>query len=191
MEPCEGRCILEWREWSRWSKCSQLCGAGVMSRTRKCLKGTDYVDPQYCLDGIENELITGEYYNETKECNTLMCNNWSSWVDGTCSRKCGGTLVRTRACIGLGFERPQIFDARRNVCTQETVSCARSDCDAVYLAWSTWSDCSATRGMGIQQRQRLCVSSSAGSQQPRDLSAVNCKHLGDPNEIRTCYPVAS
>ena len=157
-----------------------------MSRTRKCLKGTEYVDPKYCSEGIDNGLVVGEKYNETKECNTLMCANWGAWQNGPCSRKCGGTLVRTRMCKGLGFERPQIFDARPDVCTRETIDCARPDCDAIYEEWSAWSECSTTRGLGIQERNRVCVSKSSSPVVPQKDQS-NCKHLGEPNEIKTCY----
>jgi len=103
-DPCPVNC--HWDEWGNWTECSQTCGSGIRSRTRKPLDnpkngGTD------CPG----------HSTQQEDCNTQVCPTdcgwepWSEW--GPCPVTCGGaTLTRVRAkqhednggqpCLGAG-----------------------------------------------------------------------------------------
>lgn len=83
----------EFGKWSEYSKCSQSCGGGIQSRTRKC----DSPAPENGgADCFGNR-------NETRQCSIKPCpvngafGNWSEY--SICNVSCGGGVqYRERKC---------------------------------------------------------------------------------------------
>ncbi len=38
--------ILTWGPWGSWSGCSQTCGSGIQTRTRRCIRGPTGENPE-------------------------------------------------------------------------------------------------------------------------------------------------
>ena len=80
-------------KWSKYSKCSQSCGSGIQSRTRKC-------DNPVPLNGGAD--CAGDK-TETRQCYAKPCpvngvfGKWSKY--SVCSASCGGGVqYRERKC---------------------------------------------------------------------------------------------
>nr|XP_039268102.1 A disintegrin and metalloproteinase with thrombospondin motifs adt-1-like isoform X2 [Styela clava] len=83
--PCRNteRCPPTWGEWTDWSDCSEPCGGGTRSKTRRC-QGR----------GCQGDRIMRE------DCNIEKCSvRWGDWsVFGPCDSNC--LRWQTRTCIG-------------------------------------------------------------------------------------------
>ena len=107
-------------KWSKYSKCSQSCGGGIQSRTRKC-------DNPVPLNGGAD--CAGEK-TETRQCYAKPCpvngvfGKWSKY--SICSASCGGGVqYRERKCNSP----PPMYGGKDcNGPTRETRSCAESQC---------------------------------------------------------------
>ena len=151
-------------DWSAWSTCSQSCNGGIQTRSRQLLTGASN-------GGVCWPLL------EEQKCNTAACvpvdcqyTAWSAW--SACSQACGGGLQSsTRAVVKNaefgGFCSSEL--ARQQACNTQT--CEVANC--VVSAWSQWSQCSVTCGVGFQTRSRQILSAGSGIgslQCPTDLS---------------------
>ena len=140
MGGCGFSCVVNgnWGEFSAWSECSQSCGGGIMTRTRKC------DDPEPGEGGADCE---GES-EETDSCNEDPCpvdGMWSEWEDGECSATCGGgTMIRTRSCDNPAPENGGA-DCEGN--DEETAVCNEEPCPEIVVepteepaseGWSRW-----------------------------------------------------
>ncbi|XP_078487952.1 uncharacterized protein LOC100179634 isoform X3 [Ciona intestinalis] len=135
-----------WSEWGGFSSCSNTCGGGTAKRIRRCLGGE--VGVIGCR-GSPSQYVT---------CNTGVCPFWSSWQSWTaCSVTCGrGLRSHVRVCTNGDIGD---FGCMGN--TTETVQCVENTCP-YWSQWTTWSDCSATCGGGLQSQQRYCVNEQPG-----------------------------
>eukprot|EP00658_Telonema_sp_P-2_P076066 TRINITY_DN6604_c0_g1_i7.p1 TRINITY_DN6604_c0_g1~~TRINITY_DN6604_c0_g1_i7.p1 ORF type:complete len:224 (-),score=37.42 TRINITY_DN6604_c0_g1_i7:305-976(-) len=152
----------------RYTDCSEPCGGGAQTRSRRVLVSA------------MNGGIGCPQLAETRGCNTAGCtpidcvvNDWGQYTQ--CSKTCGGgTQFRVRqvtvepkynggACPPLREER----ECNQRTC--QVVSCAVSQ-------WSEFSDCTKSCGGGDQKRTRTVV-------QPAGQGGVACPKL---NEIRVC-----
>ena len=119
---CDGKTLCKVSAFSEWSQCSQLCGYGMRSRSRKMIKV-----------GINCPAL-----DENKHCNEGECHgpcqlsSFSAWT--ACSKKCdGGVQHRKRAIvkIGSGCPAPNRLNQSR-ACN--TVDCPQ-DCMVSTGAW--------------------------------------------------------
>ena len=107
-------------KWSRYSKCSQSCGGGIQTRTRKC-------DNPAPLNGGAD--CVGER-TETRQCYLKPCpvnggfGNWSKY--SVCSVSCdGGVQYRERKC---NSPPPKYGGKNCDGPTREKRSCGESKC---------------------------------------------------------------
>lgn len=127
--------------WMTWSRCSETCGPGRRSRTRRCVG-------ESCHPSAEMQ--------QTQICGVQTpCSRMGQWSQFTsCNRKCWKT--RTRMCL----EGDCLGDRNQLV---QNIRCIKNQCrpkGKSMLPWSAWSRCSS-RGCGekgVQTRRRMCFS---------------------------------
>lgn len=105
--------------------------------------------------------------------NFLGSSGWSVWGNwNPCSATCGsGSQTRKRFCISPQVLVSPVFDKLRTnpsrllflqgSCSgndQENKSCKSDVPCETWRGWSSWGECSASCGKGIQLRTRLCPS---------------------------------
>ncbi|XP_053398910.1 SCO-spondin-like isoform X2 [Mercenaria mercenaria] len=142
----------QWSAWYKWSVCSVQCGIGVKERIREC----NAPPPQYGgmpCKGPKTEIA---------DCNSgIHCpvdGQWTLWSPwGGCSRTCGtGMQRRTRQCAN---PVPAYGGAKCKGFAEELRQCDTGYACAVNGNWGMWSEfsmCSASCGVGVQERVRLC-----------------------------------
>ncbi|CAL8271243.1 unnamed protein product [Lota lota] len=118
-----------WTAWSPWSECSDLCGSGVVKRTRKC-------------HGL-SECSVDQTALEMKPCDSDSCcpaaewEDWGAW--SPCSRSCGshqGHRERKRVCSHPtpGCEKTCVGP------NAQTETCVETQPCPVHGGWAKWSD---------------------------------------------------
>ncbi|CAL8316399.1 unnamed protein product [Arctogadus glacialis] len=174
-----------WTDWTPWSKCWNMCGSGVVQRTRKC-------------HGL-SECSGVQASHEMKPCESDACcpvAKWEVWGEWSpCSVSCGsvrGPRERQRVCShptpgceltceGLG---------------SETEACAESQPCPVHggwAHWSRWTPCTdeCIRGpfsedrLGVYPtRTRFRVCSSPAPSQSTTPVGNDCH--GNDEDIQNC-----
>uniref|UniRef100_UPI00193A61B8 uncharacterized protein LOC120335429 n=1 Tax=Styela clava TaxID=7725 RepID=UPI00193A61B8 len=141
-----GNCPF-WSNWRTWSGCSETCGGGERTRSRRCINGV-----------AGEEGCTGDF-QETDICNIEDCPFWAQWGEFTaCSVSCGGGIRRhTRVCINGD---PGDFGCGGS--NSEEQYCNGHSCPYIS-AWSAYGACSVTCGGGVHQRSRKCVNGDFGN----------------------------
>lgn len=146
-----GGCAVDcqWGEWEAWLPCTQTCGTGHTSRSRKVT-----VEPMF---GGKN-CTGGCVQNVT--CNTAGCpvdckwGQWTAWT--TCTATCGnGTTSKTRH-----QEKKQAYGGANCTGPAHVVTpCHTEPCpvDCEWGNWETWTKCTATCGGGTSTRSRSKV----------------------------------
>ncbi|XP_062855028.1 properdin isoform X2 [Trichomycterus rosablanca] len=161
-EPCADQsCCPEnggWSNWGAWAPCSVTCEKGVMSRNRFCTE-----PPPKCMGTCVGMNL------EATDCDTgIVCpthGGWSSWSNwGPCAGTCKveGFLPpeqqRTRTCTNP----PPSIEPQGNDCqgsSTDIQQCAWLPfCpeNGNWGAWSSFSPCSVTCGVGRHTKQREC-----------------------------------
>jgi len=139
-----------WGDWTDWSQCSELCGGGNQTKTRRCNNPPPTSGGLPC-DGI---------ISTTRECNIQSCpinggfSEWAEW--SKCSAKCGGGIhSRKRKCDNPA---PQYGGSECTGLGTQTETCNTQGCpiDGQWGKFGGWSLCSANCGGGIQNRTRVC-----------------------------------
>jgi hypothetical protein len=134
-------------DWGIWSMCSQKCGSGTQSRSRKVVK-KDLHGGNKC-----------PALSQKRECNVQDCavhckvTTWSKW--GSCDADCGGGMkVRTRSVV----QNPRFTG---NKCPHLThkIMCNTQSCPVhcKVSAWGSWGSCNAKCGGGTMTRTRKIV----------------------------------
>eukprot|EP01012_Entosiphon_sulcatum_P049575 TRINITY_DN6820_c0_g1_i6.p1 TRINITY_DN6820_c0_g1~~TRINITY_DN6820_c0_g1_i6.p1 ORF type:complete len:7637 (+),score=112.47 TRINITY_DN6820_c0_g1_i6:5459-28369(+) len=155
-EPCPVDCVVS--SWSDWSKCSQSCGSGIRTRTRRAVVSS------------ANGGSACPPLEESEPCNVFACpvdcvvSSWGAW--SPCSVSCGGgERTQERIVITLpqngGVPCPVLLQREAcNVAPCPPVSC-------VVGSWSEWTLCSVNCGGGQRSRSRsILVQPSGGDACP-------------------------
>ena len=164
----------DWNMWSPWSVCSAKCSIGVQFRERSCSNPPPQHGGPPCVGVDQQEQV----------CDTgVLCpvnGGWSFWTDWLpCNVKCGvGIQSRKRVCNspppqfgGVPCIGPEFEDTMCDT----GIPCP---IDGHWNHWSQWSLCTASCGLGLQQRVRECTN-------PIPLYGGNpC--VGRPEQVRDC-----
>ncbi|KAH3773199.1 hypothetical protein DPMN_174556, partial [Dreissena polymorpha] len=191
----EQECPPTWRT-GKWSKCSGSCGVGTQFRKVHCRsKGRKELPASMCGTHAPNDTQScdnGACPDQVKKLPRLIetrCLNgdcgyrWivSEWT--ACSRECGGgtqkrrvwceddihNTVKNKHCSDM--EKP----SRKQACNEQ-------ECRNVWHT-GTWTECSTTCGIGVQQRQVICQTNNTSSAEV--LDAEKCNETR-PEEKRSC-----
>lgn len=133
--------------WSEWSTCSKSCGSGIQTQTytittQSANGGNTCSDPQGAV--------------KTQACNEQHCpidcvGTWSDWTP--CSKECGnGSQSRTYTIktMNQGTGSAKCLAEQGQIMTQK---CNTHACPVDCIgAWSAWSPCNKSCGVGTQSR---------------------------------------
>ncbi|CAF3531154.1 unnamed protein product [Rotaria sp. Silwood1] len=150
---CYDECLVPHWETHSWEPCTATCSLhkGIRRRRVVCSHHGSAVPDDYCdrrLKPIEQEWCT----------TNVSCTTWSTSEWSSCSVTCGtGIQRRTVQCNQDG--RPmdkskcsQPMPVEQQTCT----SLSGALCSTIRWSTGPWADCSATCGIGIQQRSVYC-----------------------------------
>jgi hypothetical protein len=151
-QACDQGCCpvdCEVSEWSDWGDCSESCGGGSATRTRK-VTTQDSCGGKACGPTEQTENC-----NFWVECEPQDC-EWSECGDfGACSVKCGGgTQSRSR---DIAKESKEGGKACKKEDSSQINTCNTQVCEEVnceWTAWGDWSSCSADCNGGSRTRSR-------------------------------------
>ncbi|XP_069466600.1 A disintegrin and metalloproteinase with thrombospondin motifs 14 isoform X2 [Ambystoma mexicanum] len=167
-------------EWAlkSWSQCSKACGGGIQYTKYGCRRKGDnkMVHRNFCDNGKKPKPIR-------RRCNLQECSQpgWVSGEWGACSKSCGklGVQARLVQCIQHlqnGTNRTVHMKYCNGDRPEARKPCNRLPCPAQWRM-GAWSQCSASCGEGIQQRQVVCKAS--------DNSIGQCDNE-KPETIQVC-----
>uniref|UniRef100_A0A8B9DRQ9 ADAM metallopeptidase with thrombospondin type 1 motif 14 n=1 Tax=Anser cygnoides TaxID=8845 RepID=A0A8B9DRQ9_ANSCY len=167
-------------EWAlkSWSQCSKACGGGIQYTKYGCRRKSDnrMVHRNLCDNGKKPKPIR-------RRCNLQECSQpaWVAEEWGACSKSCGKLGLQARAvqCVQrLRDGTNRTLHAK--YCSGERPEtrrpCSRLPCPAQWRT-GAWSQCSASCGDGVQQRQVVCKGSESGGR---------C-HGDKPEAVRGCH----
>ncbi|KAG8435132.1 hypothetical protein GDO86_013181, partial [Hymenochirus boettgeri] len=149
-------------EWAlkSWSQCSKACGGGIQYTKYGCRRKGDnkMVHRNFCDNNKKPKPIR-------RRCNLQECSQpgWVADEWGSCSKSCGklGLQSRLVQCI-QHLHNGTNRTIHTKYCTAERPEtrkpCNRIPCPAQWRT-GAWSQCSASCGDGIQQRQVVCKAS--------------------------------
>ncbi|XP_067996429.1 A disintegrin and metalloproteinase with thrombospondin motifs 14 isoform X1 [Melanerpes formicivorus] len=152
-------------EWAlkSWSQCSKACGGGIQYTKYGCRRRSDsrMVHRNFCDHSKKPKPIR-------RRCNPQECSQpmWVAEEWGSCSRSCGKLGVQARAvqCVQRLQDGTNRTLHTKNCPGQRPEArrpCARAPCPAQWRT-GAWSECSASCGEGVQQRQVVCKGSESG-----------------------------
>ncbi|KAM3597899.1 uncharacterized protein V6R79_010866 [Siganus canaliculatus] len=160
VQPCSGlpNCPEDggWGEWSSPGPCSVSCGEGLQLSVRKC----DQPSPRYGGRHCEGPSTRSNTCQSPCPVDGLWT-SWSSW--GECSSSC---ILRDRVPIrtrdrSCSNPAPSAKPPGRGCQgdSRETQKCQRlphCPVDGAWSAWSPFSSCPVTCGVGLQVSTRAC-----------------------------------
>ncbi|CDW52715.1 angiogenesis inhibito [Trichuris trichiura] len=164
VESCENNALCgQWASWGEWSACSSTCGQGTQKRSRMC-SGEEGDSTSNCLGDSA----------EVRSCSVTACdettNSWTEWT--SCSATCGE---------GIKSRRKQCGSQSNCVAYVEKAPCNLGECKLLQSSflsdWQSWSDCSASCGIGHRQRIRDCLSNDKAYCPPEELVEVQSCHV--------------
>jgi len=140
-----------WGSWTPWTLCSEACGKGHKTKSRKC----NNPHPAYGGNKCPG------YKSITATCQIKPCaihGAWTAWSEfQTCTKSCGGgTKTRLRACSNPA---PQHGGRDCFGSASHTDKCNTHHCpvDGGWTQWGMWRKCTKSCGGGRTYRQRSCT----------------------------------
>ncbi|XP_050996221.1 A disintegrin and metalloproteinase with thrombospondin motifs 7 [Acomys russatus] len=168
---------FSWR-YGPWSKCTVTCGTGVQRQSLYCMeRQAGIVDEKHC--GHMNRPN-----DRQRKCNDVPCPaRWWAGEWYPCSHSCGpsGFSRRPVLCIqSVGLDEQRALESR--ACQHLPRPLAETPCNRHVPCpskWGVgnWSQCSVTCGVGIRQRNALCINDTT----------VPCVETERPTTKATCF----
>ncbi|XP_015927012.1 semaphorin 5c [Parasteatoda tepidariorum] len=167
-----------WGKWSSWLPCSNLkrgsFDEGCLCQKRMCNKPAPANGGSPC-EGVEIQVTNCTVHGQWTE--------WSAW--SACSQSCGTAVkVRRRTCGNpapqhgghncIGPDTDEMFCSTNQPCP----AFSRLPLDGHWSEWTSWSECSAFCGSGIQTRERRCNDPAP------QYGGKEC--IGCPQDFRIC-----
>ncbi|XP_049661348.1 A disintegrin and metalloproteinase with thrombospondin motifs 18 isoform X2 [Accipiter gentilis] len=148
--------------WStgEWSACSKSCGGGQQSRLIQCVQKTAFQREEV----VAHSLCPVSTPTQVQMCNSQDCPpEWSPGLWSQCSKTCGrGVKKRDVYCKSTGSPKVKILPdsmCSRDHKPESQQTCVLGRCpknDRLQWVISSWSECSASCGPGVQKRELKC-----------------------------------
>uniref|UniRef100_A0A8D0KU89 A disintegrin and metalloproteinase with thrombospondin motifs 18 n=1 Tax=Strix occidentalis caurina TaxID=311401 RepID=A0A8D0KU89_STROC len=148
--------------WStgEWSACSKSCGGGQQSRLIQCVQKRAFQREEV----VAHSLCPVSTPKQVQMCNSQDCPpEWSPGTWSQCSKTCGrGVKKRDVYCKSTGSPKVKILP--ESMCSRDhkpesQQTCVLGRCpknDRLQWVISSWSECSASCGPGVQKRELKC-----------------------------------
>ncbi|XP_075366966.1 A disintegrin and metalloproteinase with thrombospondin motifs 18 isoform X2 [Mycteria americana] len=152
--------------WStgEWSACSKSCGGGQQSRLIQCVQKRAFQREEV----VAHSLCPVSTPTQLQMCNSQDCPpEWSTGLWSQCSKTCGrGVKKRDVYCKSTGSPKVKILPD--SICgsddkPESQQTCVLGRCpknDRLQWVISSWSECSASCGPGVQKRELKCSEKS-------------------------------
>ncbi|XP_058038766.1 SCO-spondin-like [Ahaetulla prasina] len=191
-------------EWGPWSACSVPCGGGYRNRTRASISILGRIDfstcnLQPCKGEVPGTCPVGKVWRKCAEgpasCAELSMDDDTGHT--TCQPGCycpNGTVSLNNMCV-LAEACPCAVEGRiyapgesvAKGCENcscvggQVANCSRETCGDVngqWSEWTPWSECSASCGLGLQNRYHFCTDPAP--------SGIGLPCLGPEREDKAC-----
>ncbi|KAM4638835.1 A disintegrin and metalloproteinase with thrombospondin motifs 18 isoform 1-T1 [Amazona ochrocephala] len=148
--------------WStgEWSACSKSCGGGQQSRLIQCVQKRAFQREEV----VAHSLCPISTPTQVQMCNSQDCPpEWNPGLWSQCSKTCGrGVKKRDVYCKSTGSPKVKILP--ESMCSKDHKpeshqTCVLGRCpknDRLQWVISSWSECSASCGPGVQKRELKC-----------------------------------
>ncbi|XP_043943348.1 A disintegrin and metalloproteinase with thrombospondin motifs 20 [Protopterus annectens] len=183
-KPCRvGRCP-SWKA-NRWSECSVTCGTGIQQRKVFCrLRGIGQINDAMC--------DSSSHPSKTQYCELSSCAHYvwivEEWEE--CSAVCGeGKRQRQVICVNQNKEPVNDNYCVSSLRPPPAEKCMTAPCEYIWIL-GDWSQCSATCGLGYQQRMIYCTEvHSAHTHYSYDLPSASYQEcpLPHPPDTQKCF----
>ncbi|XP_063003641.1 SCO-spondin-like [Elgaria multicarinata webbii] len=202
LQPCQGSGM----DWGPWSECSVPCGGGYRNRTRgsstAVLRRIEFAtcSLQPCAAEVPGLCPEGKVWQECAE-GPASCAELSTdpgAANRTCQAGCfcpGGAVLLNNLCVpreecpcavqGMLYAPGDVVPKGCENCSclsGQVGNCSRAACGDVnghWSEWTPWSECSASCGLGLQNRYHFCTDP------PPSGLGVPC--LGPEREEKPCH----